>query len=364
MKKYIISLSLIGLLIVACSDDALDGFNQEINQRHNTELSSENIFPQTSAEIIQPEMHSPYIRGEQRTYKGHNFDIKYERIGEEIIYQGDIILSKDQLSEMKEIADRPDKGAFITRTNRRWTDNLVPYEISSSLLNTRVLDAMNDIEASTNIVFVQRNARSNRHRNYIRFVLANGNSSAVGMQGGRQNINLASNSNVGIVIHEICHALGMWHESSRNDRNNNIIVNTNNIQSGFGHNFDQNNITIDIGRFDFGSIMMYGPCFFANACLPAQVCNCTANEATITRLNGTTFNVNRDELSRDDIRAINQIYPFHNCTNVPCCRVTCRSGFICDNGDCVPDPFNNNFCRSGRDCNPGERCFNGRCVPL
>ena len=36
----------------------------------------------------------------------------------------------------------------------------------------------------------------------------------------------------GIIMHELLHTLGFFHEQSRSDRDSYIVVNTNNIQTG------------------------------------------------------------------------------------------------------------------------------------
>ena len=57
--------------------------------------------------------------------------------------------------------------------------------------------------------------------------------SFVGRQEGRQNISIGPKcEQKGVVMHEIFHALGRWHEHSRADRNEYVRVNLNNVLPG------------------------------------------------------------------------------------------------------------------------------------
>jgi hypothetical protein len=79
------------------------------------------------------------------------------------------------------------------------------------------------------------------------------------MQGdGQQTISLGAGCTTGSAIHEIGHAVGLWHEQSREDRDLFVTINWQNIEPGKEHNFDQH-ITDgdDIGTYDYGSIMHY-----------------------------------------------------------------------------------------------------------
>ena len=58
-------------------------------------------------------------------------------------------------------------------------------------------------------------------------------SSKIGRIGGQQDISIGDGCDKkGVVIHEIFHALGRWHEHSRPDRDDYIIINNDNIKQG------------------------------------------------------------------------------------------------------------------------------------
>ncbi|HXP83493.1 MAG TPA: M12 family metallopeptidase [Bryobacteraceae bacterium] len=62
----------------------------------------------------------------------------------------------------------------------------------------------------------------------------------------------------GTVLHEMGHAIGLWHEMSRSDRDQYVTVNYNNVIKGSRSNFDirQDNAQIS-GSFDYASVMIY-----------------------------------------------------------------------------------------------------------
>ncbi len=86
-----------------------------------------------------------------------------------------------------------------------------------------------------------------------------GFSSSVGMAGGEQFIQFGQHSwNRGTVCHEVGHAIGLWHEQQRPDRDTYVIINFDNIDMGLWPNFT----IIDNGgtygtAYDFYSIMHY-----------------------------------------------------------------------------------------------------------
>ena len=210
------------------------------------------------------------------------------------IFQGDILLTKEQLGNKSRL-----KGAGLSVLATRWTDDVVYYVINSALPNqARVTNAIIHWQNNSNIRFVVRTNQTN----YIEFINSSGCWSQLGMTGGRQEIGLGNGCTTGNTIHEIGHAIGLLHEHTRTDRNNFVTINWVNIQSGASHNFQRyTDIGIngfDNANFDFGSIMIYGSFAFSNNGLP-----------TITRLNGTTYNAQRNALSDGDIQITHVMYP-------------------------------------------------------
>ena len=124
----------------------------------------------------------------------------------------------------------------------------------------------------------------------------------VGRRGGRQDITLTNQCQVGNIIHELGHAVGLWHEQSREDRDTFIRIVFANILQGMEHNFSQHiNDGDDIGPYDYGSIMHYPTFAFSKNDQPTIIPLRTVPPGVVIG--------QRTGLSPNDINAINTIYP-------------------------------------------------------
>lgn len=246
-----------------------------------------------------PEVKTGYISGATFGLK----EVSYAAIDGLAIFEGDIVLgTEDQMDMLKEQIDNPDPdlaaAVAITGSQFRWPDGVLVFRIDPSLPNQqRVTDAINHITQNTNLRFRVRTTEAN----FITFRIGGGCSSQVGMRGGEQFINLADGCLFGQTVHEICHAAGLWHEQSREDRDNFVTIHLSNVIQGMEHNFNQH-ITDgdDIGSYDYGSIMHYPRNAFARN---------PANDTITPKPNANTPIGQRNGLSAGDIRAINALYP-------------------------------------------------------
>lgn len=243
----------------------------------------------------------PNIKGEIINFKLGDDIIKVEKKAGHYILEGDIILSDEQIKLLTNLQNSKvpkTKSTFIWDFTKVWTNNIVYYSIDPSLPDqNRVINAIAHWQNNTPLTFIQRTDQAD----YILFSPGAGCSSNVGRTGGRQVITLSSGCNTGATIHEIGHAVGLFHEQSRSDRDNFITIHTNNIEPGREHNFQtyqQRNLSgFETGTFDFNSIMLYHSwAFSANG------------QPTITRNDGSTFSSQRDVLSIGDLEGINYLY--------------------------------------------------------
>jgi len=221
--------------------------------------------------------------------------------------------------------------------NTRWSNSIVPFVILDGFSDaemTIIINAMNHIASGTNVCFKRRTSEVNyiKFKKYTRSQLGfDGGSSQLGrctvcLDG--QEIKLTSGGLTDRVVrHEICHALGLLHEQSREDRNNFVEILNSNIQSGFEHNFNQGIYTsTDIGSYDFASIMHYRSNAFG------KVVNEVTSQTIKKKSNPSDQNFGTTSvLSSGDKAGINSMHP----SNPSCATLTMLAPGELDIGESV-----------------------------
>lgn len=240
--------------------------------------------------LVQTEQMFPGTIGTPATAVFDGVTVNCTEINGFKIYQGDIVLSAPE--------DQQTKGVAITTTINYWPANRIFYKTDNKVNKARIEAAIAAIESKTNLKFIK--SVSDPH--YVSFIWdKDGCSSYVGRIGGRQRLWLADWATAGTVIHEILHAVGLEHEQSRPDRDDYIIVVDTNIIKGNEHNFEKmsKGEVEPADKFDFNSIMLYSSSSFSKNDKPTLV----------KKSDKTTWDSNKDNLSDDDVKMINKIYP-------------------------------------------------------
>ncbi|VDK36010.1 unnamed protein product [Gongylonema pulchrum] len=130
--------------------------------------------------------------------------------------------------------------AATARKERIWPDGVIPYEISTNFSGNSTFRnscstpqrAMRHWENHTCISFIPRQSH---HQHYIVFTVDKcGCCSYVGRKSdGPQAISIGKNCDkFGIVVHELGHVIGFWHEHTRLDRDQYVDIFYKNIQQG------------------------------------------------------------------------------------------------------------------------------------
>ncbi|CAD6192531.1 unnamed protein product [Caenorhabditis auriculariae] len=158
---------------------------------------------------------------------------------------------------------------------------------------------------------------------------------------GRQVVSIGQGcEHFGVTSHELAHALGVFHEQSRYDRDNAVIFNPNVVEKSLLYNFAKISptelSTYDL-PYDVGSVMHYTPTEFSVVkSVPALTTVDPNLQQSMGQLEGPSFL---------DVLIINQHY---KCAERCAKKVPCQNGGFVNSRNCrtckCPSGFGGKFC--------------------
>ncbi|GMR36607.1 hypothetical protein PMAYCL1PPCAC_06802, partial [Pristionchus mayeri] len=266
-----------------------------------------------------------------------------------ILYEGDILVTPQFLdrvvqSSLRRQGNREKRQAFLDSTYPMsiWSEG-VPYSLHPSLSSSSrssILRAISFWQNSTCIDFRPRTTEVQ----YLNFI-GNGDGcwSSVGRdtKNGPQPVSIGAGcSHFGVTSHELAHALGLFHEQSRYDRDTFVSLNPNRVPRRLLYNFAKigdDELTTYSLPYDVGSVMHYAPSEFAiDRRFPALTAVDPNLQFAMGNLYGPTF---------IDTALINVHY---NCARKCRASLKCANGGFIDSRNCdrckCPSGFGGTLC--------------------
>uniref|UniRef100_A0AC35FPG1 Zinc metalloproteinase n=1 Tax=Panagrolaimus sp. PS1159 TaxID=55785 RepID=A0AC35FPG1_9BILA len=254
------------------------------------------------------------------------------------LYQGDIALTNDQIDNLiigQQENGRDKRQAYkpATYPNNLWKKDGISFKIASSIDSTttqKIRKAIKFWQDNTCLTF-KENGPDNH---FLNFYKGSGCWSYIGNVSSftQQDISIGAGcEQVGIIEHEIGHALGFFHTQSRVDRDSFVKIDTSNIDSEMLDNFDKESPSTNDNfglEYDYGSVMHYSENAFA----------LDENKPVMTSLTSKLYQKtmgNRVEPSFTDVLMMNKLYQ---------CQDKCASSTFKCNNQGFNNPSNCNKC--------------------
>ncbi|XP_078694621.1 bone morphogenetic protein 1 homolog isoform X2 [Branchiostoma floridae x Branchiostoma belcheri] len=202
-----------------------------------------------------------------------------------------------------------ERRAATAVESRLWPGGVIPYVVDAGFSNESrsvIQSAMTHWQRNTCVRF---RPRMQHDFDYVFFQRGRTCCSFVGRTGnGKQTLSVGPGCDMfGIVLHEIGHLIGFWHEHSRPDRDEFVDILYENVKDGERHNFEKlwkTQINSLGQRYDYMSIMHYGSRYFTK----------NGRETLSPRQNNVMIG-QRTALSQMDIVQANLLYKCHRVTD-------------------------------------------------
>ncbi|HVI47222.1 MAG TPA: M12 family metallopeptidase [Chitinophaga sp.] len=283
--KQLTALTIAGFLMYACQKDNGGNKVQPTSALKTAADRPEEAFPGQTGQLAKG-----YFNGRS---------ITYSLINGESVFQSDILLPQEFVST----TPAKTEGTGFSEASRHWPSDTLVYQLDSTLNTQQKNDVAKAMKMWSDSTPVRFRVRKTKETAYVLIRNSSGNSATLGYTGRLQYVNIARSQEVGRYAHELGHALGLFHEHTRKDRDDYVIIDFDNIQAGYEHNYDiysgyDTSKGFEVDTLDFGSVMMYGSYYFA----------IDGSKPTMMKKDSSTFNVQRVAPSASDYRAMRHMY--------------------------------------------------------
>lgn len=206
--------------------------------------------------------------------------VSFEVVDGMAVLDGDILLGPATFVPFRFGVPRFATGgatkSAVARSDRGdlWPNSEIPYVIESSVPPAKI-EWINWSIQHVNQTHLRLRPATSADQDRVTFRdsgQSSGCYSYLGRIGGPQEIQVGGCGVRGSVVHEILHAAGFYHEQSRGDRDQFVVINWNDIDQEHRSNFEiRGQRGQDIGAYDYGSIMHYSSRAFSRTGNPTIV---------------------------------------------------------------------------------------------